>query len=125
MSRSILLVDDETSILRSLKRLLRRQGYTVTTASSPQQALELCEENAFPVVLSDFRMPQKTGTELLEEIKHKNPQTLGIILSGYADMDTVEAALESGTVHKFLEKPWDETKLLDVLNSTFAQYEKQ
>ena len=102
MNKSLLLVDDETSILRSLKRLFRREGYDVTTADSPERALELFEQEHFPVVLSDYRMPMKTGGELLKEIKSKNPETLGMILSGYADIESVMAALNSGAVHKFL-----------------------
>lgn len=122
MDKSLLLVDDEETILRSLKRIFRRAGYLVTTANSPDDALRILERQSFPVVLSDFRMSHKTGGELLIEVKAKYPETLGLILSGYADLESVIAALNSGAVYKFLEKPWDETELLDEVEKAFNHW---
>lgn len=119
MNKSLLLVDDDASILRSLKRLFQRQGFQVTMADSAEKALELFEQEDFPVVLSDYRMPAKNGGELLKEIKAKNPDTIGMILSGYADFESVLDALNSGAVYKFLEKPWDDTLLLNEVNNAF------
>ncbi|MAY41579.1 MULTISPECIES: EAL domain-containing protein [unclassified Neptuniibacter] len=123
MEKSLLLVDDESSILRSLKRIFHRSGFHVTTANSPEEALELVDKQAFPVVLSDYRMPHKTGGELLIEIKEKHPETLGLILSGYADLESVIAALNSGAVYKFLEKPWNESQLIETVEDAFKHWE--
>ncbi|MFY0676143.1 MAG: EAL domain-containing protein [Neptuniibacter sp.] len=125
MNKSLLLVDDETSILRSLKRLFHREGFQVKTANSAEQALELFEQEHFPVVLSDYRMPAKNGGELLKEIKAKNPDTLGMILSGYADFESVLDALNSGAVYKFLEKPWDDKQLLNEVNNAFENFKQK
>ena len=119
MEKSLLLVDDESSILRSLKRIFHRNGYQVTTANSPEEALRIVEQKFFPVVVSDYRMPHMTGGELLIEIKKRDPETMGIILSGYADLESVISALNSGAVHKFLEKPWDEALLIETVEQAF------
>lgn len=94
----------------------------VTTADSAEKALELFEQEDFPVVLSDYRMPGKNGGELLKEIKAKNPDTIGMILSGYANFESVLDALNSGAVYKFLEKPWDDTQLLNEVNNAFENF---
>lgn len=119
MEKSLLLVDDESSILRSLKRIFHRNGYKVTTANSPEEALQIVKNTFFPVIVSDYRMPHKTGGELLIEIKKIHPETMGLILSGYADLESVISALNSGAVHKFLEKPWNETQLIETVEQAF------
>lgn len=125
MDRSLLLVDDEPSILRALKRIFHRAGYKVSIANGPEEALEILKDKAFPVVLSDYRMPNKNGGELLIEIKEKYPSTLGLILSGYADLQSVIAALNSGAVYKFLEKPWEETQLLEEMDQAFEHWRQE
>ncbi len=122
MEKTLLLVDDESSILRSLKRIFHRNGYQVTTANSPEEALLIVEQKFFPVVVSDYRMPHITGGELLIEIKKRHPETMGIILSGYADLESVISVLNSGAVHKFLEKPWDETVLIETVEQAFSDW---
>lgn len=125
MDKSILLVDDEPSILRALKRIFHRAGYKVTIANGPEEALVILEDHSFPIVLSDYRMPNKTGGELLIEIKEKYPSTLGLILSGYADLQSVIAALNSGAVYKFLEKPWEEAQLLEEIDQAFSHWRQE
>ncbi|MDO6512672.1 EAL domain-containing protein [Neptuniibacter sp. 2_MG-2023] len=125
MDKSLLLVDDEPSILRALKRIFHRAGYKVTIANGPEEALAILEDHSFPIVLSDYRMPNKTGGELLIEIKEKYPSTLGLILSGYADLQSVIAALNSGAVYKFLEKPWDEAQLLEEIDQAFEHWRQE
>lgn len=108
---TILLVDDESNVLRALTRTLRREGYRILTADSAQQAFELLATEEVTLVISDQRMPEMNGTEFLKRIKALYPQTLQILLSGYTDLKTVTAAINEGAVYKFLTKPWDDDEL--------------
>lgn len=124
-NKSLLLVDDEPSILKSLKRIFHREGYRVTTANGPEEALAILEQESFPVILSDYRMPHKTGGELLAAVKTLYPDSLGLILSGYADLESVITALNSGAVYKFLEKPWNESRLIDEIQNAFEHWQEK
>ncbi len=125
MQKKILLVDDEAAILRSLTRLLRRAKYKVFTANSGAEALEILATEQIPVVLSDFRMPAMTGGELLAEVKQRYPDVVGLVLSGYADLDAVTSILNEGVAFKFLHKPWDDHKLLEQIESAYARWEEK
>ncbi|SFG38683.1 EAL domain-containing response regulator [Neptunomonas qingdaonensis] len=121
MQHTLLLVDDETAILNALKRVLRRSGYQILTAESGVEALQVLEDNPeIQVVLTDYRMPGMTGGEMLAEVQQRFPHVIGLILSGYADLDAVIKALNSGAVYKFLTKPWDEKEVLGALSSAFS-----
>ncbi len=74
MKRKILLVDDEVNILRALERLLRRHGFDVFSASTAAEALALQQQHRCPVVISDFRMPQTNGAELLQQIRQQQAE---------------------------------------------------
>jgi EAL domain-containing protein (putative c-di-GMP-specific phosphodiesterase class I)/PleD family two-component response regulator len=104
----ILLVDDEPNICRALQRLLRRDGYEMIVASTTAEALSAVHEQSIDVVISDQRMPDMKGTELLEEVRRIRPETVRIILSGYSDINDIVAAMNSGAINKFLTKPWDD-----------------
>ena len=118
-TKTLLCVDDEPSILNALKRLLRREGYTLYTASSGQQGLELLESTPVDMVMSDYRMPEMTGTEFLKQVKANYPNTIRVILSGYADSQAIEDALESGDIYRFLAKPWKDDTLKTEINDCF------
>lgn len=120
MQKTVLVIDDEKAILRSLKRILHHAGYKVMTAESGSEALQLLEENRhIRVVITDYRMPNMTGGELLANIKQRFSDVIGIMLTGYADIESVIAALNSGAVYKYLTKPWNDTTLLAEVESAF------
>jgi len=121
--RTLLLVDDEENILRSLTRLLRRDGYTIHTAQSGPQGLALLEEHPVGVIVSDQRMPEMTGSEFLSEVKARWPDTVRIMLSGYTELGSVTDAINRGAVYKFLTKPWDDDLLRENIRDAFAQHE--
>lgn len=102
----ILFVDDEERILRSLAMQFRRQ-YDVLTESDPQRALERLKSEAVQIIVSDQRMPQMSGAELLEQASAIAPQTLRILLTGYSDLDAAVDALNNGGIFRYLTKPWD------------------
>lgn len=122
MQKTILLVDDEAAILRALNRLLRRAGFTVFTANSGQEALEVLQRENIQVVLSDFRMPHMTGGELLAKVKEEHQNIVGLVLSGFADLESVTKILNDGSASKFLHKPWDDSELLQQIEWAFEHW---
>lgn len=113
----ILIVDDEINVLRSLERLFMDCDFDVTTSSSPIEAQQLFEEDGpFDIVLSDYMMPGMNGIELLNGIRSKSPDTVGIILSGYADMEQITKAIADGQIKHFVMKPWDNEMLIALIN---------
>lgn len=121
--RTLLIVDDEPHILTALRRQLRCEGYRVLTADNARDGLELLAEHPVQVVLSDQRMPNSSGTEFLARVRTIYPDTIRIILSGYADIDTVVDAVNRGTLFKFLTKPWDGDVLREQLREAFEYQE--
>ena len=107
----VLLVDDETNILRSLRRVLRKSNVEVVTTTSPAEALQLVESDTFAVVLSDQRMPEMEGTKLLGQVRLLSPDSVRIILTGYADIQATMDAINTGAVYRYLNKPWDDGEL--------------
>ncbi len=113
---TVLFVDDELSILSTLKRLLRKESYDVLTADSGEQGLELLAQHPVDVVISDMRMPQMNGAEFLKIVKQQHPQTKRIIMSGYADIEAVVDAVNKGGICRFISKPWDNDELKTLIN---------
>ena len=107
----ILLVDDENNILKSLKRMLRNEPYEIKTANTPEEAIKTIETEKFDLIISDYRMPGMNGTEMFYKINRKSPDSVNIILSGYADINTVTDALNQEYVDKYILKPWNEENL--------------
>lgn len=120
---SLLLVDDEPSILSSLKRLLRREGYEILTAASGAEALDILATHPVDVIVSDHRMPGMSGVELLSAVRELYPDTRRIILSGYADTSTLADAINRGAVWKYICKPWDDAVLKAEINHAFEVVE--
>lgn len=121
--KTILLVDDEPSILTSLRRLLRPDGYRILTAASGAEALELAAQHDVQVVLTDQRMPQMTGTELLHRLCVIAPDTVRMVLSGYTDLNTITQAVNEGDIFKFMTKPWDDDQLRANIRDAFTYSE--
>lgn len=119
---NLLIVDDEVNVTRSLARSLRDQ-FMVYTANSAKEALEIIHQNEIEVVLTDQRMPDMTGVELLKEIRKINPQINGIMLSGYSDTPALIEALNIGSVRGFIPKPWDINTLKQKLHETVTIFE--
>jgi len=108
----ILCVDDEPNVLRALRRLFIDEAYEIITAASGEEGLAKLEEE-YPVqlVLSDYRMPSMDGVEFLRRVCEKWPDTIRIVLSGYADTASIVAAINEGQIYKFIAKPWDDNEL--------------
>ncbi|MFP6849417.1 MAG: response regulator [Pseudomonas sp.] len=106
----ILFVDDEERILRSLALQFRRD-YQVLTESDPRRALERLQSENVHIIVSDQRMPQMSGAELLAQAREIAPDTLRILLTGYSDLDAAVEALNSGGIFRYLTKPWDQQEM--------------
>ncbi|MGN8102539.1 HD domain-containing phosphohydrolase [uncultured Pseudomonas sp.] len=115
---AVLLVDDEESILNSLRRLLRGQPYDVVLATSGAQALEIMATRPIDLVMSDARMPGMDGATLLAEVHRLYPATSRILLTGYADLTTIIKAINDGQIHRYISKPWNDEELQLVLQQT-------
>ncbi len=117
----ILLVDDEPSVLKSLRRVFLDEACEILTAADARQALALLETETVQLVISDHRMPGVSGAELLREIKQRWPDTLRIMLTGFADIDAVMRVIEEVGVFKFITKPWNDDDLRLTARLAFKQ----
>jgi response regulator RpfG family c-di-GMP phosphodiesterase len=112
---TILCVDDERIILRTIQRLFHRKPYNVIIASNALSALEILEKTTIDVIISDMRMPEMDGTTLLEKIATSYPETYRIVLSGFADFESTVAAINLGKVNRFINKPWNNEDLINAV----------
>jgi response regulator RpfG family c-di-GMP phosphodiesterase len=108
----VLFVDDEPSILSSLRRLFRPQGYRVLLAEGGKAGLAFLEAEPVDLVVSDMRMPEMDGAELLERVRERWPAVGRILLTGYADIGSTVAAINRGQIHRYIAKPWDDRELI-------------
>ena len=118
---TLLLVDDEGSILAALRRLLRREAYQVVTASGGQEGLAELARRPVDVIVSDQRMPGLSGIEFLRRAKELYPDTVRMVLSGYADLQSITDAINEGAIYKFLAKPWDDLMLKGEIEEAFRR----
>lgn len=112
---TIMLVDDEPAILKALKRLIRKLKCTIITSDSPLEALDILKESPVDIVISDMKMPEMSGDVFLLEVLKNHPQTERIILSGYADSESIENALRNSKVSYFLHKPWEDKEVINAI----------
>lgn len=121
--KTLLLLDDESNILRALTRVLRRDGYRILTTTSVHEAFSLLAENDVQVIISDQRMPEMSGTEFLSRVKAIHPDTVRIVLSGYTDLKSVTEAINEGSIYKFLTKPWDDKQIREHVQKAFQHHQ--
>lgn len=120
MKKRILFVDDEPNILQGLKRTLRslRNEWDMTFTESGQQALEILQQDTFDAIVSDMRMPNMDGAQLLDEVKKRHPEMIRFVLSGHSDQELVMRSL--GPSHQYLAKPCEPEFLKSKLADAFA-----
>jgi len=108
---TILFVDDDEGVLRALKRLFRRDNLEVLIAQSGADGLAILDNRPVHVVVAEQRLTGMSGTEFLKRVREQYPSTVRCILSGYAEMDAVVAAINDGNVARFIAKPWVDEEL--------------
>jgi len=122
MDYKIMIVDDEPANLRLLERLFR-QDYKVITAGSGEDALGLLAEHDTALLITDQRMPNMSGLELLRRTAALRPHMVRMILTGYTDVGTLVEALNSGLVYQYLTKPWSNEELRLTVTRAMQHYE--
>lgn len=122
MSYKIMIVDDEPANLRVLARLFR-QDYQVVTAESAAEALTLLQTHDVALLISDQRMPETTGIELMKQTVALRPQMVKILLTGYTDVEALIESINSGLVYRYLTKPWNNEDLRVTVRRALDHYE--
>lgn len=105
---TLLFVDDEANILSALKRLFHPSGYRILTAESGKAGLGILEQEKVDLVISDMRMPEMTGAQFLEQVRARWPDTVRILLTGYADITSTIDAINKGRIYRYISKPWED-----------------
>ena len=121
---SILVIDDEAGIRESLEVLLSLEGYSVKTATDGEQGLRMLEMESFDLVLLDLALPGQSGLDLLPQIKERQAETPVIMITAYGTVENVVEAIRAGA-ENFVQKPWDNEKLLADIRSAVARYKAE
>nr|MBC8362848.1 response regulator [Candidatus Desulfatibia profunda] len=110
-THTILIVDDEELILKSISRVLRNENCRILTAPSGEEGLAILKNNDVHLVISDQKMPGMSGLDFLKRVQREYPQILTIMLTGLAELKIAMDAINEAGVYKFILKPWDDNDL--------------
>ncbi len=119
---SLLVVDDEPDVVKSVKDLLRLD-YQVFTATKAVDGLQIMEQNEIHVVMTDQRMPGMSGVEFLKSVREKYPEAVRLLFTGYADIKAVIDAINAGSVYRYITKPWDPDELQSVIREACERFD--
>ena len=119
---TLLFVDDEPGILSSLRRLFRPHGYRILVAESGALGLAELEKTPVDLVISDMRMPEMDGATFLKAVRQRWPDTVRILLTGYADVTSTVAAINDGEIYRYVSKPWDDTEIVNTVREALERY---
>lgn len=114
----LLIVDDEPDMLDFLERVLRRQ-FTVSRASSAEDALERLASTPYEVLLTDQKMPRVSGLEMLERIRDLYPTMVRVLISGFTDVPDIQRAIDRCGIHNYILKPVDSQRLLEAVAQAY------
>lgn len=117
----VLVVDDEPDVIETLRELLRRE-FEVLGTTDPDEALALLAERDVALVLTDQRMPKRSGVELLARAAALSPQTVRVLFTGYSDIDAVIRAVNQGRIYRYVAKPWRPEELLEIVRESTRDY---
>ncbi|MEO1436666.1 MAG: histidine kinase [Bacteroidota bacterium] len=118
----ILYIDDEPQNLMLFKATFRR-FYPIITANGAQEALEIMETTPCQIIISDQRMPYMSGTELLEAIKQKYPNTIRMIMTAFSDTQAMLDSINRGKIYHYITKPWDSNELKSIIDNAIESYD--
>lgn len=122
MQSNILFIDDDSAVLDALKWTFADEPYECFTCKTAREALSLIAEMDFAVVVSDQRMPEMSGIDFLEEIKHQRPATIRILMTAYQEMNLILNAVNKGHIYNLIFKPWDEVELKSIIKTAVEDY---
>lgn len=118
---SILLLEDDALVAKSLARMLRLKKFDVSICPDPNTALELCSKRKFDLIITDQMMPVMKGTEFVELAKAMQPDAHTLLISGYIGKDKAEEALRSDHIQKFVSKPWHNEDIINIVENELSQ----
>jgi response regulator RpfG family c-di-GMP phosphodiesterase len=118
----VLIVDDEPDVCDSVQDLLRRE-FRVLKALSAEEGYRIMQEEEVHIVMSDQRMPRMTGVELLSKLKARHPHAIRMLFTGFADLESVIAAINQGHIYQFLKKPWQPEELLAAVRQAAIEFD--
>ncbi len=120
MNERLLIVEDEETLCESLRRVLLREGYAVDTFNSAEEALEVFENGAYDLIITDIILPGITGIELLKRIKERLPEQIVIIMTAYASLETAVEALRTGA-YDYVVKPVMHEEIKQIVKNALTQ----
>lgn len=125
-SHSVLVIDDEKQVVKTIGRVLKKEGIRFSAAQSAEEALSEIQDRQepFSLIISDQRMPGMTGARFFEKVKNQSPDTVRFLLTGYSDMDALIEAVNRGAIHRYIKKPWNTDQLVSSINEGLEQYEE-
>ncbi|MEM7531804.1 MAG: hybrid sensor histidine kinase/response regulator [Chloroflexota bacterium] len=118
---NLLVIDDETEIIKALRRQFRR-SYNVHVANSAEEGYSVMEKAPISVIISDQRMPGMTGSQFFDRVKTEYPDAIRLLLTGYADIQAVIDAINDGNIFRYIVKPWDPAELDTIVREAFERY---
>lgn len=119
----LLFVDDEQPILNALKRAFYNEPYLIATAANADEAMNILGKEKIKVVVSDQRMPEVSGVDLLRSVKEKYPRVVRILFTGYTDFSTVEDAINLSEAYRFITKPWNTQELKAIIHQAMEYFD--
>lgn len=117
----ILCVDDEPNILSSLRRLFRPKGFQILVAQSGKVGLDILETETVDLVISDMRMPEMDGAQFLEQVRHRWPDTVRLLLTGHSDVTSIVGAINRGEIYRYITKPWDDNDIVLIVRQALER----
>lgn len=121
--KTLLVVDDEQDVCDSVHDLLRRE-FVVLKARSAEEGCKLMEQHEVQIIMTDQRMPKTSGVELLKKVRKGHPQAVRMLFTGYADLESIIAAINQGHIFQFLKKPWNPDELQLAVHSAAEEYDR-
>ena len=120
-ARTVLFVDDEPNILKSLQRLMRQEDMNVLCASTGKEALEILDKTPAQVFVTDQRMPEMSGVDLLSAVRERHPEIIRMMLTGFTEIKVAVEAINHGEIYRLITKPWNDDELRATIRQAFEQ----
>lgn len=119
----ILLVDDEQYIINALRRVLIDEEFEIQSTTDSHEAMKLISSNKFDVILCDQKMTGFQGTDVLDYCRRVSPDTIRILITGYADVNVMAEAINKCQIHYYISKPWNNRELINIINKSLSDKE--